>query len=97
MKTFANGVRVGNVDNHKKKNKRSGIGQAWFPKDWKAKDIRHAGNHVASLKGNRNAKDGTIVWGVWKGVRVGVIRTHGKIATIFPDNLKQPNKRSKSK
>ncbi len=53
-------------------------------------NIKHAGEHVANLKGNRHSKDGVAVFGMWKGVRVGVIRTHGKIGTIFPD-AKQPS------
>ena len=92
VKTYPNGVRAGYIPNHKKKGKRSGIGQAWFPKEWTSKDIKHAGEHVASLKGNRHAKDGATVWGMWKGVRVGVKRTHGKVATIFPDS-NQPTRR----
>ncbi len=68
-----------------------GIGQAWFPATWSNKDIKRAGTHVASLKQNRHVPDGKIVWGNYKGVRVGVIRTYGKIATIFPDKI-QPSK-----
>ncbi len=84
-KTYSNGVRVGNVPGHKDPRKRTGTGQAWFPKNWSKKDIRHAGEHVAGLKKNRRAADGKPVFGVYKGVRVGIIRTKGKIATIFPD------------
>ena len=29
--------------------------------------------------------DGKTIYGVYKGVRVGVKRTNGKIATVFPD------------
>ncbi len=89
VKTYPNGVRVGNIPTHKNKMKQTGTGQAWFPKTWTSKDIKHAGEHVANLKGNRHKKDGVAVFGNWKGVRVGVIRTNGKIATIFPDS-KQP-------
>lgn len=89
VKTYPNGVRLGNVPDHKSKFKRTGTNQAWFPKEWTSKDIRHAGEHVANLKGNRHVPDGQKVFGMWKGVRVGVIRTHGQIATIFPD-YKQP-------
>lgn len=84
-KTYSNGVRIGNVPGHKDPRKRIGTGQAWFPKTWTAKDIRRAGEHVAGLKKNRHVADGKPVFGVYKGVRVGVIRTHGKIATVFPD------------
>lgn len=89
VKTYPNGVRVGYVPNHKNRLKRSGTGQAWFPSNWTSKDIKHAGEHVANLKGNRHAKDGKIVFGMWKGVRVGVIRAGRQIGTIFPDS-KQP-------
>jgi hypothetical protein len=90
VKTYPNGVRVGNVPNHKTRNKRTGIGQSWFPKTWTEKDIKHAGEHVAGLKGNRHIADGVVAYGVYKGVRVGIIRTNGKIATVFPDNNQNP-------
>lgn len=85
VKTYPNGVRVGNIPDHKDKRKRTGINQAWFPNTWTARDIKRAGSHVAGLKHNRHVPDGQPIWGIYKGVRVGVIRTHGKIATIFPD------------
>ena len=85
VKTYPNGVRVGNIPNHKERSKRTGVGQSWFPKSWTDKDIRHAGEHVAGLKSNRYVPDGKAVYGVYKGVRVGVMRTNGKIATVFPD------------
>ena len=44
---------VGYIPTHKDKNKQSGTNQAWFPKDWKSKDIKRAGEHVAKLPGNR--------------------------------------------
>lgn len=86
VKTYQNGVRIGNVPGHKDKNKRTGIGQAWFPKTWTAKDIKHAGEHVAGLKHNRHSSNGQSVFGTYKGVRVGVKRTNGRISTIFPDS-----------
>lgn len=86
VKTYPNGVRAGNIPNHKKPAKQMGVGQAWFPKSWTEKDIRHAGEHVAGLKGNRHIPDGKTIYGVYKGVRVGVKRTNGKIATVFPDS-----------
>lgn len=85
-KTYPNGVRVGNIPSHANKAKRTGEGQAWFPKSWSNKDIRHAGEHVAGLKENRRAPDGKKLYGVWKGVRVIVIKTNGKIASVFPDS-----------
>ena len=84
-KTYPNGVRVGNIPDHKNPKKKQSMGQAWFPKSWTEKDIRRAGEHVAGLKGNRHVKDGVAVYGVYNNVRVGVIRTNGKIATVFPD------------
>jgi hypothetical protein len=95
-KVYPNGVRVGYITNHTNKAKRKSMSQSWFPKEWTSKDIKHAGEHVANLKGNRHSGDGVIVFGMWKGVRVGVMRTHGQIGTIFPDS-KQPYNRRKSK
>ncbi len=83
-------MRVGNVPDHKQKMKRSGTGQAWFPKSWTAKDIKRAVEHVAGLKANRKVKDGATMYGVYKGVRVGVKRTKGNISTIFPDSDQSP-------
>ena len=93
MKTFPNGVRVGNVPGHKDSQKRSGHGQSWFPKSWNEKDIRRAGEHVASLPSNRRVQDGRIIYGTYKGVRVGVIRTQGKIATVFPTSSQRVKRR----
>ena len=71
---------------HKNKNKGYGNNQSWFPKNWSSKTIRDAGEHVADLKKNQNVGDGKTMWGMYKGVRVGVIKTNGKIGTIFPDS-----------
>lgn len=96
VKTYHNGVRVGNVPDHRDGRKREGIGQFWFPASWSPNDIRRAGEHVAGLKKNRHVPDGKRVYGMYKGVRVGVIRTNGKIATVFPDSI-QPAKRRRKK
>lgn len=72
VKTYGNGVRVGNVLKHKDKAKRERNGQAWFPNGWTEKDIKRAGSHIASLKKNRKAKDDQPVFGMYKGVRVGI-------------------------
>lgn len=85
-KTWANGVRVGNIPDHKNPKKRRNMGQAWFPASWTENDIRRAGEHISGLRKNRHIPDGKAVYGIYKGVRVGVIRTNGKIATVFPDS-----------
>ncbi len=97
VKTYPNGVRVGYIPRHDKKSKQSGIGQAWFPSNWTDKDIKRAGSHVAGLTGNRHIPDGVTVYGTYKGVRVGIMRTNGKIATVFPDSNQNSvlNKRRK--
>ena len=84
VKTFSNGVRLGNIPTHRIRFKQKGTGQAWFPKEWTENDIRRAGEHVASLKGNQISKDGEEISGFWKGVRVGVIRRNGRIQTVYP-------------
>lgn len=66
--------------------KRQSMSQAWFPSSWTSKDIRRAGEHVAGLKSNRHVPNGKPVFRVYKGVRVGVIRTNGKIATGFSNS-----------
>ena len=94
VKTYPNGVRVGNIPDHKTKAKKEGIGQSWFPKAWTEKDIKRAGEHVVGLKVNRHAPDGKKLYGTYKGVRIVVIKTYGKIATVFPDSI-QPTRRNK--
>uniref|UniRef100_UPI002AFEB5F9 EndoU domain-containing protein n=1 Tax=Paenibacillus campi TaxID=3106031 RepID=UPI002AFEB5F9 len=88
--TYPNGVRVGNVPGHKSKGKRSGIGQAWFPDTWTKEDINEAGEYLANTLEYENVPDGVTIFGEYNGVRVGVIKTNGKIGTIFPDNMIQP-------
>lgn len=95
-KTYPNGVRVGHILDHINKAKRKSMGQSWFPKDWTSKDIKHAGEHVANIKSNRKVKDGVKMYGMWKGVRVVVIRTNGKIGTIFPDSNQPYTKKGRN-
>lgn len=85
VKTYSNGVRVGNIPDHKNPRKQSKIGQSWFPSSWTEKDIRRAGEYVVRLKSNKHATNGNAIYGVYKGVRVGVIKTNNKIGTVFPD------------
>ena len=73
VKTYPNGVRIGNVENHKTKAKRFYNGQAWFPKEWKAIDILRVGEYVAKLNDYENVKDGVAVYGMYKGVKVGIM------------------------
>lgn len=89
LKTYSNGVRVGNVPKHKKNRKQKGTNQSWFPKWWNAKTIKRAGQVVA--RGKRK-EDGLIKTGYYFKVFIGIIRKRGKIATIFPMNV-QKNKR----
>lgn len=90
VKTYPNGVRLGNVPSHKERWKQTGTGQAWFPEGWTTKDIVRAGEYVVSLKSNASVPDGVTMWGTYKGVHVGVKKKGGKVATVFPD-LDQPS------
>lgn len=85
-KVYSNGVRVGNIPTHWAKAKRVGLNQSWFPFSWSEKMIKRAGEHVARLRRNRGVPDGIVMYGTFKGVRVGVIKTNGQIATVFPDS-----------
>jgi hypothetical protein len=49
-----------------------------------------------SLKKHKTLKDGQTAFGMYRGVRVGIIRTHGMLATIFPDSV-QPVYRGRLK
>ena len=93
VKTYPNGVKVGNIPLIKNQLKRHGTGMAWFPKSWTIRDMVRAGEHVSGLKHNRGVKDGITIWGVYKGVKVGVKKTNGQIAAIFPANVQPKKKR----
>lgn len=90
VKTYLNGVRVGNIPSIKDRAKKQGTGMAWFPKTWTTRNMVRAGEHVSGLKHNRGVKDGVIIWETYKGVRVGVIKTNRQVATVFPDARYQP-------
>ena len=92
LKTYPNGVRIGNVARHPWKTKRFHGGQAWFPKEWTTQDVVRAGEHVAALKNNRHEPDGVTLWGTYKGVKVGIIKRWGQIQTIFPSVLQPKGK-----
>ena len=79
--TYCNGVRVGNVPNHHNKFKRTGNNQSWFPKHWDKEDIKRAGITVAR---GIKYQDGKTKTGRHKNVDIGIIRTNGRVATIFP-------------
>lgn len=53
--------------------------------------MKRAEEHVSRLRTNRRVAGEITIYGMYKGVRVGVIRTNGKIATIFPDVKQSPN------
>ncbi len=91
LKVYPNGVRVGNIPSIRSSSKKAGEGMAWFPRHWSVRDMVRAGEHVSGLKKNRGVRNGVTMWGRYKGVRVGVIKTNGQIATVFPDARYQPS------
>lgn len=91
-KEYPNGVRIGNVPTHKDKKKRTSNKQSWFPKDWTRDTIKQAGEKTISEEKTKH-KDGETSIGTYKKVKVGVIRTKGKVATIFPLNKQSGGKR----
>lgn len=88
-KTYSNGVRIGSVPNHKEPKKKKGINQSWFPKNWNDNTIIRAGQVVAR---GSVMDDGVAKIGHYRNVQVGIIRTKGKIATIFPTNIQKDRK-----
>jgi hypothetical protein len=100
VRTWPNGVRVGNIPKHRIEAKKgtpdaSGIpqsGQSWFPSTWTAADIQAAGNFV--LTNNRAAWTSLATGGTisdnYRGVKVILLKTTGKgytdeVGSIFPD------------
>ena len=45
------------------------------------------GGDSCFLKNKVKESDGTHMFGTFKGVRVGVIKTNGQIGTVFPDKI----------
>lgn len=90
---YNNGVRIGNVSNHRRSKNREKNGQCWFPEEWTSSDIKKAGQHVMGLKKNKERKEQTPHWGTVKGVKVGVYTKKGFIRTIFPCFAQQGGKR----
>jgi len=83
--TYENGVRVGNIPNHKVKLKRTGSNHSWFPTTWSNEEIVNAAEFVAGLPENNSVADDVVMYGKYKDVRVGVIKSYGRISSIFPD------------
>lgn len=87
-------MRIGYVPNHKnalKNGEKTKTGQSWFPVSWTKIDIKNAGEYVINSTPNFDTiPDGTAIYAIYKGVRVGVIKTGGKPSTVFPDGIMQP-------
>ena len=80
---YPNGVRLGNIPSHKNKQKRTGDWQVWFPKSWTKNTIKKAGEKIVNSIPYK-LPDGFCMYGTYKNVKVAVIRTDGKVSTIFP-------------
>ncbi len=86
-KTYDNGVRIGNIPDHKNPLKRIGTGQSWFPETWDTTKINKAGEYVVELHKGETITNGVPIYGIYDGVEVGVIYTNDKPATIFPNAI----------
>ncbi|WP_206426594.1 EndoU domain-containing protein [Clostridium sp. E02] len=86
-KTYDNGVRIGNIPDHKNPLKRIGTSQSWFPETWDTTKINNAGEYVVELHKGETITNGAPIYGIYDGVEVGVIYTNGKPATIFPNGI----------
>lgn len=102
VKEYDNGVRVGNIPNHKEKVKKEGSKQAWFPKNWNDKDIKMSAEYVANLKDKNNYiltqnkdKDGNLIsifkYANYNGVTIGICYDCKikQVTTIFPDETQR--------
>ncbi len=80
---YPNGVRLGNIPSHKKPRNQKGEWQVWFPKSWTRKTIKKAGEKTINSIPYK-LPDGYHMYGTYNKVKVGVIRTKGKVASIYP-------------
>jgi hypothetical protein len=89
---YRNGVRIGHIKQISDKNKKSGVGQSWFPESWDAEKIRRAGEYVLARNFKRfiESHEGVRVYDNFEGVRVGIVKTDGRVGSVFPDNAMQP-------
>jgi len=65
LKTFPNGVRVGNVPLHKLSWKRFGMHQTWFPKNWTTRDIVTVRSQQCFRRNNSQDEGGDKRWSQW--------------------------------
>lgn len=89
-KTLPNGVRIGNIENHKSKAKREQNGQTWFPEDWTDDDILIAATSV--INNPKNKLSDNMYCGNYKCHSNNVkltVRTNNP-GTIFPNKEGQP-------
>ncbi|MBQ7257717.1 MAG: EndoU domain-containing protein [Abditibacteriota bacterium] len=85
---YSNGVRVGNIPNHKIKTKQFGKNQVWFPEKWTDNDIRRAEEHVIRLKNNiRSHANPQFAW--YNRVKVGIFTCQERVISIFPDKYQK--------
>lgn len=88
-KVYKNGVRVGNIPNHKRKQMQEGLEHSWFPKFWNRNKIKKVANKLA--RGHK-LPDGKHKTETLYGVNVTMIRNDGKVATVFPNKVQKDKK-----
>lgn len=62
-------------------------------KSWNVKDIKRVGNYVESLKYNKHKKPGEHMTGMWKGVKVTVIKGNNNVPDTICPSYDQPIKK----
>ena len=91
------------MPDHVRKNRRTGVGQAWFPENWSEKTIKKAGEHVfkhgkLSSKSNesisQSSNSNIKKYSRYKGVMVQTISDDKSIRTVCPAFYQNLPKRS---
>ncbi len=95
-KHYPNGVRCGNVENHNTPDKKTNGGQTWFPSSWSRRMIKKSAEKLANSVPYK-LQDGRVMFGTHKGVKIGMIRTKKKIATVFPHYKQSGGKKNVKK
>lgn len=97
-KVYKNGVRIGGVADHTKKDKRLGSsGQSWFPENWDSDKVLIAGTYTANKPAiikELHDEEGNLVgyekFQEYDGVIVGIFEdAKHDIGTIFPDTVQR--------
>lgn len=86
VKTYPNGVRIGNILDSEDPDMQSGSNHSWFPESWNQETIINAVTKIVADNNVKKLKNGgEKLSGTYQGVKITAYRRNGIIQTIFPN------------